>query len=169
MNLSKHKTKQILLTFSKSPLSKDSRNPSLAQIFTLFQVHVPFKKTAEQVKWLPPRQLLSTLAALEAGSLEVLTARSSPFLKLHEYSNLIPTYALKDKSPFYKWWGISFLLKEKWVKHFIYLTISVLLHIVLVQLLSHVWLSATSWTLARHLPCPPLPPRICSNACTLSW
>ena len=44
MNLSKHKTKQILLTFSKPPLSKDSRNLSLPQIFTLFQVHVPFKK-----------------------------------------------------------------------------------------------------------------------------
>ena len=68
----------------------------------------------------------------------MLPARSSPFLKLHEYSNLIPTYALKDKSPFYNGEGFLCLLKEKGVKHFIYLTISVLLHIVLVQLLSHV-------------------------------
>ena len=41
--------------------------------------------------------------------------------------------------------------------------------VVVVQLLSHVWLSVTPWTAARQAPCPPLSPGVCSNSCPLSW
>ena len=39
---------------------------------------------------------------------------------------------------------------------------------VVVQSLSHVWLSATPWTAAHRLPCPSLSPGACSNSCPLS-
>ena len=40
--------------------------------------------------------------------------------------------------------------------------------VAIVQSLSCVWLFATPWTAAARLPCPPLPPRVCSNSCPLS-
>ena len=35
--------------------------------------------------------------------------------------------------------------------------------------LSRVWLFATPWTTHTRLPCPSLPPGVCSNLCPLSW
>ena len=43
----------------------------------------------------------------------------------------------------------------------------VIIVIVAVQSLCHVWLFATPWTAAAWLPCPSLPPRLCS--CPLIW
>ena len=42
--------------------------------------------------------------------------------------------------------------------------------VVLVQSLSHVLLFVTPWAVAHTRPlCPPLSPRVCANACPLSW
>ena len=38
----------------------------------------------------------------------------------------------------------------------------------IVQLLSHVWVSTTSWTAAHRAPCPSPSPGACSNSCPLS-
>ena len=40
--------------------------------------------------------------------------------------------------------------------------------IVIIQLLSHVWLFATHGLQHARLPCPPLPPSVCSHSCPLS-
>ena len=43
-----------------------------------------------------------------------------------------------------------------------------IVHFVVVQSLSHVWLFVTAWTAACQAPCPPLSPRVCSNSYPLS-
>ena len=46
--------------------------------------------------------------------------------------------------------------------------VSVFLHLVFVQLLSHVWLFVTPWTVHARLLCPPLSPRVFSDSCPLT-
>ena len=46
--------------------------------------------------------------------------------------------------------------------------VSVLLHLVFFQLLRHVWLFVTPWTVHARLLCPPLSPRVCSDSCPLT-
>ena len=88
---------------------------------------------------------------------------------------------LYKKFCFSNFYGVGFCHIAMWISHDLYIHpldvyISYLKHLlflntictVTVQSPSHVWLFATPWTAACHLPCPSPFPGVCLSSCALS-